>query len=78
MKEIVISPRMIRRELWILLGCFVFAVLFDLFAILKYGRPLVELLTTIGYELAITAAVYVILAFLRLLVGLLVRLFKRS
>ncbi len=77
MKDIVISPKVIRRELWILLGCFVFAVLFDLFAIIKYDRPLTELVATIGYELTIMVVVYLILALVRILVFLILRLLKR-
>ena len=77
MKEIVLTPRMLRREGWILLGCLAAAVLFDLVAIVKYGRPLVELVQTVGYVLAIALSLYVILAVLRLLVALFVKLLKR-
>ncbi|MBR1576329.1 MAG: hypothetical protein IJ654_07775 [Bacteroidales bacterium] len=77
MKEIVVSPKVLRRELWILLACFLFAVLFDLFAIVKYGRPFGELFRTIGYILAIMVVVYLALALLRLLVFVICRLFGR-
>ena len=49
MKEIIIKGKSIRRELWILLGCFVFAVCVNIFAIIKYSRPAKELVTMIGY-----------------------------
>lgn len=77
MKEIVLTPRFFRREALFLLGCFVFGVLFDLFAIVKYGRPFVELFQTIGYELVITLAAYLALAVFRLLIFAIRRLFKR-
>ena len=77
MKEIVISPKVIRRELWIMLGCFLFAVLFDLFAIIKYGRPFAELFRTVGYVLTTAVVIYLALALLRLLVFVICRLFRR-
>ena len=77
MKEIVISEKIVKRELWVLLGCFVFAVLFDIVGIIKYGKPFTEVFMTIGYELVIAAVVYAVLAFFRIVVWLIVRLFKK-
>ena len=48
MKPIVIDSKFVKRELWILLGCFVAAVIFDLVGIIMFKRPAIELLTTIG------------------------------
>ena len=69
MREIVITPRAIRRELWILLGCLGAAVLVDLGAILYYDRPYLELLRTLGYVVAIALVLYLGLGLLRLLWG---------
>ena len=77
MKEIVISEKVIKRELWVLLGCFVFAVLFDIVGIIKFGKPFTEVFMTIGYEIVIAAVVYAVLAFLRVVVWLIVGLFKK-
>ncbi len=68
MKDIVITGKTLRRELLVLAGCFCFAVLFDLFSIIKYHMPFVELFQTIGYIITITVVVYLILALLRLIV----------
>ena len=68
MKDIVITGNTFRRELLVLAGCFGFAVLFDLFSIIKYHRPFVELFQTIGYIITITVVIYLILAVLRLIV----------
>ena len=68
MKDIVITGNTLRRELLVLAGCFGFAVLFDLFSIIKYHRPFVELFQTIGYIITITVVVYLILAILRMIV----------
>ena len=78
MKDIVITGNTVRRELRILLGCFVFAVLFDLFSIIKYHRPFTEVFTTIGYEIVIALVVYLILALVRLIVFLLKRVFTKN
>lgn len=70
MKAIVIDSKFIKRESLILLGCFVAAVIFDLVAIIVYSRPAIELLTTIGYEIAITLVLYLFLAVLRIIFSL--------
>ena len=42
MKPIVIDSKFVKRELLILLGCFVAAVIFDLVGIILYKRPLLS------------------------------------
>ena len=78
MKPIVIDSKFVRRELWILLGCFVAAVFFDLVGIILYKRPAIELVTTIGYEVVITLGLYAFLALVRILVFLVSQLFKKK
>ena len=78
MKDIVISQKSIKRELWILLGCFIFAVLFDLFGVIKYHKPFYEVFQTIGYEIVITAITYAVVAFVRILVWLVMKIFKKK
>ena len=78
MKPIVIDSKFVRRELWILLGCFVAAVIFDLVGIILYKRPAIELVTTIGYEVVITLGLYAFLALVRILVFLVSQLFKKK
>ena len=78
MKEIVISEKVIKRELWVLLGCFVFAVLFDIVGIIKFGKPFTEVFMTIGYEIVIAAVVYAVLAFVRIIIWIVLKLFKKS
>ena len=78
MKPIVIDSKFIKRELWILLGCFVAAVIFDLVGIILYKRPAIELVTTIGYEVVIALGLYAFLALVRILVFLVSQLFKKK
>lgn len=78
MKPIVIDSKFVKRELWILLGCFVAAVIFDLVGIIMFKRPAIELLTTIGYEVVIALGLYAFLALVRILVFLVSQLFKKK
>ena len=78
MKPIIIDSKFVKRELWILLGCFVAAVIFDLVGIILYKRPAIELVTTIGYEVVITLGLYAFLALVRILVFLVSQLFKKK
>ena len=78
MKPIVIDSKFVKRELLILLGCFIAAVIFDLVAIILYKRPAIELLTTIGYEVVIALGLYAFLALVRILVFLVASLFRKN
>ena len=77
MKDIVITGKMIRREIYILLGCFVAAFLVNVGAIIAYDRPWVELVSQIGFVFFITGGIYVLLAVFRLLVWLVAKIFKK-
>ena len=78
MKPIVIDSKFVKRELYILLGCFIAAVLFDLVGIILYKRPAIELITTIGYEVVIALGLYAFLALVRILVFLVASLFRKK
>lgn len=78
MKPIIIDSKFIKRELWILLGCFVAAVIFDLVGIIMFKRPAIELVTTVGYEVVIALGLYAFLALVRILVFLVSQLFKKK
>ena len=77
MKDIVITERMIRRELFVLLGCFVVACLVNAGAIIAYDRPWSELYSQIGFVIFITGGIYVLLAVFRLLVWLVAKIFNK-
>lgn len=78
MKDLVITGKNIKRELLILLGCFVAAVIFDIVGIIKYGKPFYEVFQTIGYEIVITAVIYAVLAFFRIVIWLILKIFKKK
>lgn len=77
MKDIVISSRRQRRELWILAASFAVANILNIWAIRSYGAPLSEIYTSIFYVLVFTAALYAAVAALRLLGYGLWRLMRR-
>jgi len=68
MKDIVITRKALRRELFILLGCFIFAILLNIYAIIKYSRPAIELVSMIGYVIVVTIIAYLILVVIRLII----------
>ena len=78
MKDIVISSKQQKRELRILLYCFVFAFLLNIIGIIIYKTPWIELFTQIGYVFVIAFALYFIVSLFRLLVYLISRLFRKK
>lgn len=77
MKDITIKEKSIRRELWILLGCFVFAVCVNIFAIIKFSRPAKELVTMIGYVLVVAIIAYISLWLMRLIALLVIWIMRK-
>ena len=69
---------MIRRELYILLGCLVFSCLVNAGSIIAYDRPWSELYSQIGFVFFITCGVYVLLAMFRVFVWLILKIFKKQ
>lgn len=76
MKDIVITAKMLRRELFVLLGCFVVACLVNAGAIIAYDRPWSEMYSQIGFVFFITGGIYFLLALVRILICLIVKIFK--
>lgn len=70
MKDLTITAKQIRRELVLLLICFVIAEGVNIFSMIKYGTPWTEFFTQIGFVLIITAALYIILIAVRVLIWL--------
>ena len=66
MKDSVITAEVKRRELWILLGCFVVANVVNWVAIIKFATPWYEVFSQIGYVVVTTCILYILLWVLRL------------
>jgi len=68
MKDIVITARRIRLELYMLFASFVIAELVNIYAIVKYDTPWCEAFSQIGFVIILTAVIYVLHWLVRLLV----------
>ncbi len=66
MRDIVISSKRIRTELFTLLICFIVANLLNLYAIISYSTPFVELLTQLGYVFIFSLVLYIVWSLLRI------------
>jgi len=75
MKDITISSRRIKKELTLLLACFVIASLINIAAIIIYNTPWLEVFTQIGYVLLLTILLYLILFSFRLIMRSLKEIF---
>lgn len=68
MKDIVISKRHIKRELWVFLGCVAAMELVNVYAIVDYGGKWSELVMSLGFVAVAAVVTYLLLAVLRLIV----------
>lgn len=66
MKDTVITARVKKRELWILLACFVVANITNWVAIIRFSAPWYEVFTQIGYVVVTTLVIYALIAVLRI------------
>lgn len=74
MKDIVITAQRIKKELYILLGCFAVACILNAISIILYKTPWFEIFTQIGYVVIITVGIYLLVAFVRGVISLLIKL----
>lgn len=65
MKDTIITAQFKRRELWILLVCFVVANIANWVAIIRFSAPWYEVFTQIGYVLFTTVVIYALTALVR-------------
>ncbi|MBQ5861235.1 MAG: hypothetical protein IIW65_03720 [Alistipes sp.] len=66
MKDTVITARAKKRELWILLACFVVANVTNWVAIIRFSAPWYEVFTQIGYVVVTSLVIYALIAVLRI------------
>ena len=66
MKDTVITARAKKRELWILLACFVVANITNWVAIIRFSAPWYEVFTQVGYVVVTTLVIYALIAVLRI------------
>jgi len=76
MKDLVITSRRLKKEIYILSACFTAAFLINIFSIITFKTPWYEMFTQIGYVVVITFILYFIMACLRLFTTVVVTIFK--
>ena len=78
MKDILITSARLKKELRILLYCFVLSFLINISAIIMYKTPWFEAFTQIGYVIVITLILYFLIVFFRILFVFLKKIFNRN
>jgi hypothetical protein len=66
MKDTIITAQAKKRELWILLACFVVANITNWVAIIRFSAPWYEVFTQIGYVVVTSLVIYALIAVLRI------------
>ena len=66
MKDTIITAQAKKRELWILLACFVAANITNWVAIIRFSAPWYEVFTQIGYVVVTSLVIYALIAVLRI------------
>ncbi|OJV36256.1 MAG: hypothetical protein BGO29_03620 [Bacteroidales bacterium 36-12] len=77
MKDIIITAKRIKIELYTLLIAFVIANGVNLYAIIKFQTKFVEIITQIGYVLLFTLGIYVLWTIVRLIYWSIKRILKK-
>lgn len=78
MKDIIIPSHVVRRELLVVLACFLASFCTNIGAVIAYHKSWTEIFSQIGYVVVIAALIYVLLWVIRLICLLLRRLFCRK
>lgn len=68
MKDVVIKGLIIKRELWILLGSVILALLLNVYSIAKFNTEWSELYTTFHITLLFGLVIYLIIGIIRLII----------
>ena len=66
MKDTIITGKRKKTELVAFLVCFILVNLLNLYAVIAYKTPAIELLTSLGYVLALTILLYAVWCAIRL------------
>lgn len=74
MKDLIITSKQLKKELYILSACFAAAFLTNIVSIIMFKTPWYEMFTQIGYVVVITLFLYLLLAIIRTIVSLIRRM----
>ncbi len=73
MKDITITGRVVKRELAWIIGCFLVAFFVNVYAVVTYDRPAIELFSQLGFVVVIAAVFYIATSLLRAILLLVLR-----
>ncbi|EKJ90459.1 hypothetical protein QR305_00711 [Bacteroides finegoldii] len=78
MKDIIITPKKLKRERNIYLLSFILAFIINIIAVIVYTRPWIELISQIGYVIVISFLIYFLLWIPRGIYNAFIYLFRRK
>ncbi len=78
MKDLIITSKRLKKEIFILSACFIIAFLINIFSIITFKTPWYEMFTQIGYVIIISITLYLLVAMVRAVALLIKRLIKRA
>ena len=78
MKDIVITAKRVKIEIFTFIVCFLIAFSINLYAIIRYNTSFVELFTSIGYILVTAIALYIFWSLVRIVIYCVKALFLKK
>jgi F0F1-type ATP synthase membrane subunit a len=78
MKDTIIKAGWKKRELWVLIACFVFAFLLNIYSIIRFKTEWSELLTSLHVTIILSIVIYFLTGIIRILIWGVSQLFKRK
>ena len=76
MKDLVISGKRIKTEIWVFVACVVAMELLNIYSIIRYRGEWSEVIMSIGYVVTASVIVYLLIGVLRLIVAGIMKIFK--
>lgn len=77
MKDIIITSKTIKREIIVWVGALIVAQMMNVYAIVKFNTQWCELYSQLGYVVVLSVVLYLLIALVRWLVNLIMKLVKR-
>ncbi len=65
MKDLVITSKRLKKEIYVLSTCFILAFLINISSIVTFRTPWYEMFTQLGYVAVITFILYLLVAIIR-------------
>ena len=78
MKDLIITSKRLKKEIYIISTCFITAFLINIFSIVAFRTPWHEMFTQIGYVVVITFILYLLVAMIRAVVFLIKKMVTRA